>query len=237
MRAKLVPVVVLAVCLGLSACQRSDNPPADKGSGGGVDFFPAQPSPKPLGRFSPRNDCIALPNAKPFFLAFEKAVKDRNADALLNLTDPNVKLDFGGGSGVASFRERLADKQGALWNALDKLTTLGCAKGPGGTMIMPWYAGQSMNDVDTNKALIVIGANVPLQQQPNTSAPTLGTVSWDAVTLMGNYDSNADYLQVKTADGKVGYIASDKLRSPLDYRLVIVPAGDKWRIASFVRGD
>lgn len=238
MRAGLGTAAALGALLTLAACGSAPTDGATTSADASANNnFPAQPTAKPLGRFAPRNDCIAMPGAKPFFLAFENAVQKRDADALLDLTDPNVKLDFGGGKGLSAFRERLADKQGQLWDELDALTVLGCAHDRNGDMVMPWYAAQPMDDIDTNSAMIVTDADVPLLQTPAASAAKLGSESWDAVSLVGGYDPNAEYLKVKTPAGKEGYMAADKLRSPLDYRLRIAPFGDKWRIVSFVKGD
>ncbi|MEO1968335.1 MAG: hypothetical protein ABGW87_06440 [Sphingomonadaceae bacterium] len=239
MRAILGPVAALGAVLALASCGSSPSDTTANGANGsGRDFFPEQPSPKPLGRFSPRNDCISLPGAKPFFLAFEKAVQKRDADALLSLTDPNVKLDFGGSKGIGAFRERLADKQGQLWDELDALTILGCAHAKNGDMVMPWYAAQPMDDIDTANAMIVVGADVPLLQAPNANAPKVATETWDAVTLTDGYHPDAEYLKVKTPSGKEGYMEADMLRSPLDYRLRVSPAaGNQWHIVSFVKGD
>ena len=238
MRATVRSLVALSAVLALAACGSSPKGKGpDDAAATATGLFPEQPTPKPLGRFSPRNECISLPNAKTFFLAFEKAVQKRDADALINLTDPHVKLDFGGGKGIGTFRERLADKNGALWNAFDKLTILGCAHAQNGDMVMPWFAAQPMDDIDTNNAMIVVDADVPLLQAPSPTAPKLASVSWDAVTLLDGFDPDAEYLKVKTASGKEGYIAADKLRSPFAYRLRIAPFGDSWRIVSFVKGD
>lgn len=225
----------LALVVALAGCGSADRDPAAAPSR--IAGEPVQPTPVPQGRFEPRNECVELPGAKPFFLALETAVGRRDADLLLRITDARVKLDFGGGGGLQTFRERLADKDGRLWQSLERLTALGCARAANGDMVMPWYFEQDMEGVDPAGSLIVTGKDVPLRQTPAVDAPALESVSWDAVALTDGLDARAPFQKVRTVSGKEGYIASDRLRSPLDYRLRAAPAGDSWRIVSFVAGD
>jgi len=46
-----------------------------------------------------------------------------------------------------------------------------------------------------------------------------------------------EFLQVQLDDDAQGYIATDKLRSLLDYRLIASSRNGRWRITSFVAGD
>ncbi len=227
----------LALSLALSACGDAadeNGAPVARGS----DSFPEQPTPTPAGRFAPRNECIELPGAKQFFVSFEKAVRERDADALLALTDKGVKLDFGGGGGLTTFRERLGDKQGELWNELDQIITLGCARGANGDMVLPWYFAQDLGVDDPFAAMLVTGPDVPLREAASAEAPVVETISWDTVTLANGYDAEAKFLGVTSRSGKQGFVAADKLRSLAAYRLAVAKTPkDEWRIVSFVAGD
>ena len=227
----------LALALALSGCHKAEQDIAPAETSDDSGDIAAQPTTPPQGRFAPVNDCIGLPGAKQFFLTLENAVKNRDADALLGITDAKVKLDFGGGAGLQTFRERLADPQGRLWPELTTITALGCTQTENGDMVMPSFAGQTMDGVDVATALIATGADVPVRQKPDAAAPAVDTVSWNAVTLVGGLDPAAPFQHVTTAAGKDGYIASDHLRSPLAYRLRAAHIGDGWRIVSFVNGD
>ena len=233
----LASTLALTLALALSGCKKAEQDIAPAETSDDSGDIAAQPTTAPQGRFAPVNDCIGLPGAKPFFLTLENAVKNRDAEALLGITDAKVKLDFGGGAGLQTFRERLADPQGKLWPDLARISALGCAHAANGDMVMPSFANQQMDDVDTANALIVTGADAPVRQTPDAAAPAIDTVSWDAVTLVGGLDPKAPFQHIKTAAGKDGYIATDHLRSPLAYRLRAAPIGDGWRIVSFVNGD
>ena len=120
---------------------------------------------------------------------------------------------------------------------LAELTTLGCGVNAEGGITIPWVAAQPLTDVDTNMAMLVTGEAVPLRQTASADARQLGAVSWDFVTLSGGLQPNAAFQQVRTGDEKTGYIASDKLRSPLDYRVIASSRDGKWSFTSLVAGD
>ena len=226
-----------ALVMALGGCDQTAEQVAPMATSDDSGDIAAQPTTAPQGRFAPRNDCIGLPGAKPFFLALENAVTKRDDAALLSITDAKVKLDFGGGAGLQGFRERLADPDGRLWLALERISTLGCAHAANGDLVMPWYFDQDMDGVDPALALIVTGADVPVRQSAAVTAPVVDTVSWDSVTLTGGLDPKAAFQKVRTGAGKEGFVASDQLRSPLDYRLRASRFGEDWRIVSFVAGD
>lgn len=237
MRTRWISGIILTTALAACDAGTPSAPaatPADARQAGNIA---AQPAPAPQGRFAPRNECLDLPGAKPFFLALENAVKARDADALLRLTDAKVKLDFGGGAGLQTFRERLADKDGRLWEELAQITALGCARGDNGDMVMPWYFAQDMNDVDTYTAMIATGTDVPVFDRPSSGAAKVDSVSWDVVTVGPAIDLKARFHKVTTLGGKEGYVAADQLRSILDYRIIASRVGNDWRIVSFVAGD
>lgn len=227
----------MAAVLALAGCGSPGEDPAGPDAVETGPVGPASAAATPQGRFEPRNECIELPGAKAFFLALENAIRMRDADLLLRSTSADVKLDFGGGGGLTTLRERLSDKEGELWKALDSATTMGCAHADNGDLVMPWYADQPMDDIDVGRALIVTGKAVPVRSAPAADGPQVGAVSWDAVELVNGLDPKAAFQEVKIPDGTEGYIASDMLRSPLAYRLRAAPAGDGWQIVSFVKGD
>ena len=45
------------------------------------------------------------------------------------------------------------------------------------------------------------------------------------------------FQKVETTGGETGYIATDKLRSLIDYRLLAASRNGTWRIVSLVAGD
>ena len=232
----------IALVLALGACERESAPSdtikdAADSIVGEVDG--AKPTPRLAeGAYAPRDECRDVPGAEDFRRSLAKAVKDRDADALAALAAPDVKLDFGGGSGTGELRARLAQKDWSLWSELDALLALGCAVNPQGGIAIPWYSAQTINGVDPMMGMIVTGEHVPFYKDADEKSEKLDELSWDAVELTDGLQPEDEFQKVATADGKTtGYVATDKLRSLLDYRLIASSRDGKWSFTSRVAGD
>jgi hypothetical protein len=164
------------------------------------------------------------------------AIEARDADVLAALSAEDVKLDFGGGAGRAELRARLADKERGLWDELDALMALGCAANDEGGITIPWYFAQDMGETDPFASLLVTGEDVPVLAAPRASAERLDTISWDLVEPVA-FDPQSSFQEIKVADGVAGFIATDKLRSLVDYRLIASSRNGRWRITAFIAGD
>lgn len=191
------------------------------------------------GPYAPRDECGALPGADDFRLALAKAVTARDADALIKLVDPHVRLDFGEGSGADLVRKRLASPIYRLWDELDKLLPLGCASQAKDSLTVPWYFAQDFGKHDSYRIMMVIGQDVPLLAKPDKAAPVLANLSWDGVELAQGETSDAQgpFAHVTSFGGKTGYVARDKLRSLLAYRLLANRTDAGWQITGLVAGD
>jgi hypothetical protein len=77
---------------------------------------------------------------------------------------------------------------------------------------------------------------VPLLPAPDKKAKPVKAISWDVVELKG-LKPDDPFQQVTTADGTQGYVATDKLRSLVDYRLLASSRNGEWSIVSLVSGD
>jgi hypothetical protein len=84
--------------------------------------------------------------------------------------------------------------------------------------------------------MIVTGEDVPLRESPENEGAPARAISWGVVEI-SNFRPDDRYQQVKTTDGSQGFIATDKLRSLIDYRLSATSRNGKWSIVSFVAGD
>lgn len=191
------------------------------------------------GPLAPRDECEGVPGLQSLQSQVRQAAEQRDADALLALTDENVKLDFGGGSGRAELRRRLTAPDYALWRELDRALALGCgtsisANGDG-YAAWPWYFAKDLIPLDPYEATIVTGNGVRLRSGPSASAPVIGKLSWDYVRRPEFNDD--DYAKVITRDGREGYMAQSYLRSLVDYRVVANMVDGEWKITAFIAGD
>ncbi|OYW45309.1 MAG: hypothetical protein B7Z08_10580 [Sphingomonadales bacterium 32-68-7] len=200
-----------------------------------VDPPPAAAEPLAKGRYAPRNECVEIADATDFRQQIIEAVQLRDTDALLQLVADDVKLDFGGGAGKAELRKRLGDPALGLWRKLDALLPLGCAKGAQGGITIPWIFAQDP-PVDPFAGMLVTGEDVSVLPRPVATAAPIGTVSWDVVEVTG-FEPEAAFQRIMLPDKREGFIASDKLRSLVDYRLLASSRNGVWSVTSFVAGD
>jgi len=229
--------LTIALLLSCAACSQ-ENAPAEQIAEKAEEIVTPSSVPTPLakGPYAPQDSCAKVEGADAFRRALADAVTRRDADALTGLAAVDVKLDFGGGAGRAELRKRLGEPSRALWSALDELMTLGCSANSEGGVTIPWYFDQPMPGVEPMAGMLVTGENVPVRARPDHSAPQTATVSWDMVEIAA-LQPDAPFQQVKLASGTAGFVASDKLRSVLDYRLIASSRNGRWSITSFVAGD
>lgn len=235
----------LALLALLSACDRHD-PPSDRLERAAEELVAqveqeALPVRQAQGPWAPRNECNAVPGGTDFLASLQAAIDTRDADALMALVADDVKLDFGGGTGKAELRQRLAADDGALWDELAQLFALGCAAKDQTTMTLPWYFAQEI-PVDPYMGAIVIGEDVPLRAAPRSDAEVVARLSWQAVEQLPSETAGPGNAFVRWKDPASGqevegYVASDALRAILDYRLIASRRNDRWRITALVAGD
>lgn len=231
-------LAVLPLALVITGCQRNDAPADNlvETAGQLVGADKTAPDKLAAGPYAPRDTCGDLKGADAFRQDLAVAVQARDADAFVALAAEDVKLDFAGGSGRAELRKRLEGEQWNLWDKLDEMLTLGCSANDQGGLTIPWYFDQPIDGADPYNGMIVTGEKVPLRAAPNKDAKPLEEISWDVVTIDALRPSDP-YQQVTTRDGKKGFIATDKLRSLIDYRLTAASRNGVWRIVSLLAGD
>jgi hypothetical protein len=232
-------IAALPLLLILTACSRHDAPSDQLAESAKQLVGSKQPEPATLatGRFAPRDTCGDLPDADEFRGRLAEAIQAHDTEAFVALAAADIKLDTaaGGASGIDELRRRLAVGDGALWNRLGDLLTLGCSANDKGGMTIPWYADQHIDAPDPAHAMLVTGEKVALRAAPGPAGQPLETISWDLVEI-GMFTPGLTYQLATSADGKRGYIATEKLRSMVAYRLVAMRRNGKWSIVSFVAG-
>jgi hypothetical protein len=227
--------LTLALLLTCAACSQ-DDAPVEEVAEAAEEIVAPEPAALAKGEWAPRDECGSVEGAAQFRERLAAAVEARDADALVALAAEDIALDFGGGAGAAELRARLADPDRPLWDELDALMTLGCAASDEGGITIPWYFAQDLGDTDPFAAFLVTGEDVPVLAGPSASAERKGAISWDLVEVTA-YDPEARFLPVKVAEDATGFIASDKLRSLVDYRLIASSRNGRWRITAFIAGD
>ncbi len=205
----------------------------------GVIAFAVLATPASAEHLYPRNECTHLEGVDAFRMTLSTAVANRNAEMLQSIVDPDIMLDFGGGSGWEEFRARLESEQRGLWGELQKTIALGCAADSDFEMAFPWLWSQNLGTDDPFSAFVSLGTKVPLRSEPRANAPLVRYLNWEVVTLTGPYNPDQTYLEVSTRTGDKGFVLFDQLRSEIDYRLLVFRDEESgaWRITHFIAGD
>ena len=195
-------------------------------------------APKPLATYVPRDECAKLPGFSAFRDAVFAATAKRDIETLVALADPEIHLDFGGGVGRDKLRQRLADPKSALWSEIAALAALGCAA-DGTVATLPAIFSRVPDDVDPGRTMLVSGSAVPLRRKPSPAAAAVRSLDWALVMLKRDgFDPAARYAEVTATDRSRGFVATAKLRSLLDYRLVADRTeGGEYRITALIAGD
>ena len=157
------------------------------------------------------------------------------------LVDPQVHLDFGGGHGWDLMQERLVSEDYQLWEELDQVVRLGCARGYEDSLVMPYYWAQDIGERDPYGTYVVLGDRVPLFAREEGER-VLRHLRWQYVELIAYLEhvdgiEDAVRLEVKLEDGTRGYVERAKLRALIDYRLLAERREGRWVITTFIAGD
>jgi hypothetical protein len=186
-------------------------------------------------KLPPIDECAADPSFVQFRAELLSSVEKRDVRAILDALDDRVLVDFGGGEGKAAFRSawRLHDpEQSKIWGELKDALSLGCAI-RGGVAIAPSLSAQLDPDADPYETVLAKPGGTLRNGQ---SQEVLGTLEWDLLTI-GSWPMRGDLIQVKLADGRMGYVKSGDVRGVGDYRLNMEKRRGVWRITAFVAGD
>lgn len=196
--------------------------------------LPAPPS-LDHARYAPLDECTQHTGWSAFRKTLASAIMARDGQALARLAAPDVALDYGGGSGSAELVKRLNDPETQLWQELAAILPLGCAM-QGGLAAMPWVFWNVPEDTDSYRAVVVLGDDTPLLDKP--AGKPVRDAGWTLVDIDPiAFDTSAPATRVTMKDGTRGWIATSKLRSLLDYRLIVEPKDGEWLITAFIAGD
>ena len=190
-------------------------------------------------RLPPVERCTGDAAFDAYRVQLNKAVRNRDAAALKALAAADLTVNFGGDSGWNDFARNwglgTSAKSSKLWGEMERSLALGCAVAPQGRgRVMPGMFEAIGDDVDLF-ALVSVRPGTALRAAAKADARVLATLDWHAGEVQaGGSDA---WTKVKLLDGRTGWVASDRVVSPLGYRLVSEKRGGRWRMAAFVAGD
>lgn len=136
--------------------------------------------------------------------------------------------------------DRLMDaagvRAGRRWAVLaDALRAGVVVSGDSETLVAPYYAEAP---IDFDEAL-VLGVGVRLRSRPEASAPVVGRLIYDVVSVrqLNLRGAAEDWSEVQTARGLTGFVATRYLKSPYDARFFFARQDGGWKLVSYAVGD
>lgn len=176
------------------------------------------------------------------FSAFRKqllGIIDRHdVPALLEAVHPEIKNTFGDDNGIEAFRRlrRPNAKNTSLWKELRSVLTLGGTfEGPG-VFVAPYVFSTWPSDRDALEHMALIGDGVRVRAAPRANARVL-TVLSRAILGPGAAAADVGWTSVALPDGRTGFVSSDLVRDPIDYRAYFVRSNGRWQMTVFIAGD
>jgi hypothetical protein len=180
---------------------------------------------------------------RPAFFAFrarlQQAIARRDARTILDAVDPDVRTSFGDGGGLDDFHRqwRPDTPDSPLWSTLGTVLALGGSFADDGSFRAPYVFSRWPDDMDAFEHMAVVAESVRVRERPGLDAPVVGSVSFGIVRVEAPEDREAPWRAVRLADGRRGFMATQYLRSPVDYRAIFSETAGGWRLTAFVAGD
>jgi hypothetical protein len=164
------------------------------------------------------------------------AVEQRDVAAVVEASDPGIRLGFDASGGVDTLRRQLADRS-ETWNALREVLARGGAFSSPTSFAAPYVYSNWPERFDSFACAAVTGTNVRLRSAPSLDAPIVAAVSHAIVRVIEAAKPGGMWSRIQLGDGRTGYMWSDYVRSPAGYRALFNRIDGRWRMTAFVAGD
>ena len=180
---------------------------------------------------------------RPDFFSFRarllRTIARHDTAALLAAVHPQIRNSFGDDGSIRAFREmwKLGAPRSEIWDALGTVLALGGSFQDEHTFVAPYVFSRWPNQLDAFEHVAVIGADVRVRSRADARATTSASVSFAILPVAGSVTRQDGWTAVRLEDGRVGYVASEYVRSPIDYRATFRFENRQWRLVSLVAGD
>jgi hypothetical protein len=178
----------------------------------------------------------------PGLVAFREvllsAIRARDLEGLLAHTFDHVGLAYGNPyDGKPALRAYLDDAS-ELWDMLRSALEAGGAWADDINFVSPAIAARPpLEPKVPSYPLVVQAVGVPLLSAPDPAAPPLCHMdhelvfaTWESRRSTGRFRDSADFIEVETEDGLIGYVSPSCLASPYVFRVAIAKIGDDWKL-------
>lgn len=169
------------------------------------------------------------------------AVAKKDVATLLKFLNKDIKNEFSENNGIENFKKIWKLSKPAtspLWKELSTVLALGGSFYGNNSFAAPYVYSKWPEGLDPFDNVAVIGKNVNVRVAPKLNSAVLAKVSYQLLPLAaGNAPPPYNWHRVKLTTGKVGYIASQYVRSSANYRAIFEKINGRWQMNAFVNGD
>jgi hypothetical protein len=171
-----------------------------------------------------------------------QAIDRRDWSFLASILSPTIAVGFGDKPNTAQEFMRHWSQDGqdsSVWYELGKVMKMGGAFvdfNGRHQFIAPYVSSSWPKNMDCFSYAAVIAPSVRLHIGPGLGTKPIGVLSYDLVKIQA-WTVDRKWVKVSTEKGLSGYISSDSVRSPINYRAAFERIGDRWVMVSFVSGD
>jgi hypothetical protein len=205
----------------------------------------ALPAAGQASRLLPQDEAARQADFFSFRARLLTAVARRDTAGLLAAVAPEIRNTFGDDNGVEAFRRRwrLDAPDSELWGELAAVLALGGTFENESTFVAPYVFSRWPSRYDAFEYLAVVASSVRVRSEPSSTASVLARSSFQVIRRAGTTprpltpQEDARWEPVRLADGRIGYMAEEFLRSPVGYRAFFSRRENGWAMVSFVAGD
>lgn len=242
---------------GTSDGQTPREHPAPGGAGGeppaGPSVVPPAETIPPFEavQFRPVDESGQDPAFSEFYRRFQAAVAARDVQQLLSMVHPRIRISFGDDGGIAAFRKAWKlDREPAaspLWPILADILRLGgtFVDAERTTFFAPYVYSRFPERFDAFRHVVVTGEDVSVLVAPKLDAGVVERVSYLVVERLGTGETpplevdgrSYTWVKVGLPSGKVGWVPSRDVWSPVGYRAGFHRENGNWQMTVLVTGD
>jgi hypothetical protein len=189
--------------------------------------------------FLPVDEASSRPDFFSFRAQLQRVIARHDTAALLAIVHPQVRNSFGDNDGIDEFRRmwNIGAADSGIWDVLGTVLGLGGSFQDDNTFAAPYVFSRWPAQRDAFEHVAVIGRSVRVRSQPNAGAPAIAAISFTILPVARPDVDVEGWTAVRVDRNRTGYIASQFVRSPIDYRAIFRDEGGQWKLVTLVAGD
>jgi hypothetical protein len=186
----------------------------------------------------PRDEGETRPDFARFRSMLRDAVKRKDADAVMAIVDPHIRVSFGGDEGREAFREKkVLSLDQDFWTEFDAILAMGGRFTEERSFSAPYVFSDWPSAFDAFECVAVVASSVRIRQAPGASAPVIAVLDFRIVQALSEPNPIAGWRRVALADGRTGFVAARYVRSPIDHRALFDLKDGRWWLVAYIQGD